>query len=1172
MYVRNEVRARIVTNSSTLIIAWPSLGVCVWGFVDRTFSYRWWIVECKELILYAIDWPGKSSAVASEKGPSKMAQNGARKIRSAVTPTKDMSEPYESIMGLVESTSDPQKRMDQATEALSGRLNRFRKWFVKEAGGIVHSAVCIVNGEATDGTRNAPLLTTGLPTEEEKSGDESSGETRLGRVDGEGEQALYEKNIGCQIRTTREIKENDTMLVIPRAAMVTPDLVASSDAGRAVLACCKAIKSNGEMGFWDAFTDTAEHEAKFSSKSTGPQSLMKILQERKKVEAVVAQRETDPSIELAEFGSVSRRAPLLAFLIHQRFSNQQIPLVSAPYSDSLDKSKLDNDGNALGKAKPISIAPGVPDSFAPYARTLPSVVPMPLCWKRNELALLTGCIPGLVILQEVAAQTAQLASEFSTLVRAGLLERFPDVFPPGVLTWDRWVWAASIFTSRVLPVGCYLDAGDSSADSFKPVNPMEFQSPPEVWEELGVMIPFLDMLNHEIDAHQVIFKPSVPKKDDGFGDKEGSHHPKVVFHKKVKKGSEVFTAYGKLGNHSMILRYGMAQMNNFYEEVKIGLGLSEAVGDIPAPSDYIPVVEKALCVFETSDSDATDKWWTDERLALLHREAGIDQAMLSNLKQGRKLQAVAYNDGAYHPTLISACLVATAPSDSIAGHLKSSTMSITKDHLNSTRNHMASIFRQKLEKLLSNIETGLKAHYSDLVLWKKASEGGLKYSPPEGNDSSCIGWQTFFDKHAYHSSMEVEKNYYAMGPDSCTLTLYDGQLRTLHNSLDGIVNSEKFEAGVKQQLDELGYTIVEDGNYVDESGEKGSESNKPGTPDKKGSPGRKKRNKKKNSGGGNNGAAGGSSGGADKPPALKLHVGNLSYATTPSDLYDYFSSLYGKEHVLECHIPIERASRRSRGFGFVTMPESIAEKVLGSNQKHEIDGRLLKVAKSNSAGTSDSARAVPGPPSVSSDRCAKCGYRPKYCECSTPKLGGGPGPLPPPDPQRGRDSPGYPDYGRPPSPDRMRDDYYRYERERDRDRYRDDYYRRRDYERDYYERDYERDYYDRDYDMDRDRYRHREESPRYMDYEREERRSRSERSRERRRDRSRDLSRERSRDSRSPSRRREEERRRDRDRDRERDRERRPEDEDWDRDRDRKRSRSRSRERSRKKKSKKRES
>ena len=42
-------------------------------------------------------------------------------------------------------------------ESLSQRLSSFRKW-LSDHGCIVHPSVCIVNGEATDGTKNAPVL------------------------------------------------------------------------------------------------------------------------------------------------------------------------------------------------------------------------------------------------------------------------------------------------------------------------------------------------------------------------------------------------------------------------------------------------------------------------------------------------------------------------------------------------------------------------------------------------------------------------------------------------------------------------------------------------------------------------------------------------------------------------------------------------------------------------------------------------------------------------------------------------------------------------------------------------------------------------------------------------------------------------------------------------------
>lgn len=1110
--------------------------------------------------------------VGGTRKANRMAsQNGQRKTRgsaggaAAALPHNDDNNSrearYEDIMGLGSgstgepSSADKEERMSKATQALSGRLVLFRKWLTEEAKVTIHPAICVVNGEATDGTRNAPLLA--LPPSEDDISP-ADDEARLGRVDGGGDQALYDKTMGCQIRTTREIKKDDVMMEIPRPSMVTPDLIACSDAGRAILACCKATDANGGMGFWDAFANTTECEAQYNAKvvrNNGLQSLMKILQERKKMEAAVVKRleKDDLAYALAEVGAISTRAPVLAFLIHQRFSNHHRPAVTSAYSESLDMASSHDDGNALIVSKTLKALADRPETFAPYARTLPAVVPMPLCWKRNELALLTGCIPGIGILQEVAAQTMQLAAEFSALVDAGVLERFPDVFPPGVLSWDRWVWAASVCTSRILPAACYLNDGDRGASDFKPLVTNEFQSPPQIWDELGVMIPLLDMLNHEIDAHQVTFNPCKPESSGADIEvvTEDAHPPRAIFHKKVRKGSEVFTAYGKLNNHNMIIRYGMAQMNNFYEEVKIGWGLGEAVGGVSAPADYSPVVEGAMCVFDSADKAAIDLWWSEERLALLQREAGLNDTLIKSLKQGRKLQTLAYNGGAYDPTLISAALVACVPSSELSKHSNAEHMEISREHLNAVRNFLASAFRRKLKKLLQNLESGLKAKYNDLNLWTNASEGGLRYTPGDENDGTRpTGWQTFFDKYAYQTSMEVEKNFYAMGPGSCTLTLYDGQLRTLQTSLEGLVDVEKFHSGLLQQLEELGHTVVE-GKPTDDSVDKGSEASKTGSPEGKNSPGRKKRNKKKST----------STSGGERPPALKLHVGNLSYGTTPSDLYDYFSTLYGKEHVLECHIPIERATGRSRGFGFVTMPESIAESVMVSTEKHEIDGRLLKVAKSNSAGTSDAGRAQPGPTTTTGDRCAVCGYRPRYCECSNSNAP--PGAVPPaPSEPRARDSSRA--YGEPNhrgSPDRTREEYRRA------DRYRDDSHRRREPDRESsrdfgrehdraynrnerdYDRGYDRDNYDRDYEMDRDRHR-------YRDYDKEERRSRSERSRERRRDRSR----EHSRGSRSPSRRREEERRR----------ERHPvEENEWDRDR--KRSRSRSRERSRKKKSKKRE-
>ena len=47
--------------------------------------------------------------------------------------------------------------------ALGSRLVAFRKWLTAEANCTVHPSICIVNGEATDGTKNAPVLLFGPP-------------------------------------------------------------------------------------------------------------------------------------------------------------------------------------------------------------------------------------------------------------------------------------------------------------------------------------------------------------------------------------------------------------------------------------------------------------------------------------------------------------------------------------------------------------------------------------------------------------------------------------------------------------------------------------------------------------------------------------------------------------------------------------------------------------------------------------------------------------------------------------------------------------------------------------------------------------------------------------------------------------------------------------------------
>jgi len=467
----------------------------------------------------------------------------------------------------------------------------------------------------------------------------------------------------------------------------------------------------------------------------------------------------------------------------------------------------------------------------------------------------------------------------------------------------------------------------------------------------------------------------------------------------------------------------------------------DAVGGVPAPADYglfsgdVKDVDRHYLVFESSEPVSINRWWTDSRLDLLEEEAMVDGIMMSNLKAGRKLNVTSYSEGVYDPIFLSAAVVATMSPKGVRNRLstirkekeaKTSRPVLSKRHLRVLRQYIIFLFSRKLEKLLQNLSNGLKDHFNNIELWTKASSGGLAYSSnlasdgvAENGSSNLTGWQTFFDSYAYTASMEVEKRYYAMGSDSCVLSLYDGSLRSLQASLDGALSMEEFENGTLKQLLDLGYTVSEedeedmdDDIIMDDSqGEKVNTETKkplPGASQEVDSPSsqevarngtaecvqerediteelpsddtkaaaldrnRNRRIRKK----------------GDRPPAIKLHIGNLSYQTTPSALFDFFAGIYGKENVLECHIPTERDSGRSRGFGFVTMPEEAASQALQSDRPHEIDGRLLKLAESNTAGSGRKNQSSSSGGTGSSDRCSTCGYRPKYCTCSVPNMPG----------------------------------------------------------------------------------------------------------------------------------------------------------------------------------------
>jgi len=74
---------------------------------------------------------------------------------------------------------------------------------------------------------------------------------------------------------------------------------------------------------------------------------------------------------------------------------------------------------------------------------------------------------------------------------------------------------------------------------------------------------------------------------------------------------------------------------------------------------------------------------------------------------------------------------------------------------------------------------------------------------------------------------------------------------------------------------------------------------------------------------------------------MRIFVGNLSFNTSDNDLRDAFTS-YGD--VESAQVVTDRETMRSRGFGFVEMPDSDAAKqAIQSVNGTELQGRALTV-------------------------------------------------------------------------------------------------------------------------------------------------------------------------------------------------------------------------------------
>ncbi len=75
---------------------------------------------------------------------------------------------------------------------------------------------------------------------------------------------------------------------------------------------------------------------------------------------------------------------------------------------------------------------------------------------------------------------------------------------------------------------------------------------------------------------------------------------------------------------------------------------------------------------------------------------------------------------------------------------------------------------------------------------------------------------------------------------------------------------------------------------------------------------------------------------------MNLYVGNLAWTVDDDSLRDFFEK-YGE--VTSTRVITDRESGRSRGFGFVEMPEEAARNAITQGDGVELDGRPLRISE-----------------------------------------------------------------------------------------------------------------------------------------------------------------------------------------------------------------------------------
>ncbi len=164
-----------------------------------------------------------------------------------------------------------------------------------------------------------------------------------------------------------------------------------------------------------------------------------------------------------------------------------------------------------------------PSLWDSYLCTIPSSFTTTSFWTARELEEASEIDP------RVKEFTSLRRNEFSTRYNdyiPYLVKRWPKMFPSSIFNFQNYLWAAT---------ACYSRNWVVSLDSEK-----------EHSAQTHIMVPVLDLVNHESDSNYVTY------------DEKNRIFSIVAGPKGVKEGSEVMISYGDKCNARLLTDYGFA--------------------------------------------------------------------------------------------------------------------------------------------------------------------------------------------------------------------------------------------------------------------------------------------------------------------------------------------------------------------------------------------------------------------------------------------------------------------------------------------------------------------------------------------------------------------------------------------------------------------------------------